>query len=112
MLGFFFKILIVAGLVAGVGWYFTIHGGKIPKISKLSDITNKIDYKKIDTKIIGKQLSLALDSLVTHPDKNSPIVLGVKITNDSLNTLVDVIQKLPPDQVKELKQLICTPTSS
>jgi hypothetical protein len=44
-----------------------------------------------------------LDSLVTHPDPNSPVVLGVKISNDSLSTVVDVIRSLPPDQINQIK---------
>ena len=60
---------------------------------------------------VAGQLSETLDSLITHPGKVSPIVLGVDITNDSLNALVDVIQKLPSDQFSELKTVICTPAS-
>jgi hypothetical protein len=53
-----------------------------------------------------------LDSLVTHPDPNSPVVLGVKISNDSLSTVVDVIRSLPPDQINQIKSALCTPVST
>ncbi len=114
MFGFLFKMLIIAGVVVGVGWYFTLHGGKIPQIPKItsfSDVKKLVDFKKVDVSSVGGQLSLALDNLVTHPDKNSPVVLGVKITNESIGKLVDVIQGLPPDQVKQIQQIICAPAS-
>lgn len=113
MFGFLFKVVLMAALVAG-GGYFYIHRGNLSQIKQLSNLTSQFkipDIKQIDASQAGQRISEVLDSLVTHPDKNSPVILGVKITSDSLNTLVDVIAKLPPDQVSQIKQVICAPAS-
>lgn len=60
---------------------------------------------------MGPRLSEALDSLITHPNRNSPVVLGLKVSNDSLNAIVDLIQRLPPDQIDQLKNSICSPAT-
>ena len=103
----------MAAVVAG-GGYAYIHRGELSRVKQLSSLTSRLklpNLKQIDASQAGQRISEVLDSLVTHPDKNSPVILGVKITNDSLNTLVDVIAKLPPDQVSQLKQVICAPAS-
>ena len=122
MFGFLFKIIIVALVVIGLYSVVSVRRGSPPQIPALSQITSAAQatfsrqafsgLKNIDTSNLGKNLSQALDSLVTHPDRNSPVVLGVKITNDSLNTVVDVIQGLPPDQVDQIKNLLCSPATS
>ncbi|OGD01354.1 hypothetical protein A3E17_04190 [Candidatus Amesbacteria bacterium RIFCSPHIGHO2_12_FULL_48_14] len=122
MFGFLFKIIIVALVVIGLYSVVSVRRGSPPQIPSLSQITSAAQatfsrqafsgLKNIDTSNLGKNLSQALDSLVTHPDRNSPVVLGVKITNDSLNTVVNVIQGLPPDQVDQIKNLLCSPATS
>ena len=115
MFGFLLKIAVVAALVVGVLGYIRVKHGSFPKIpTSLSEIQSQIKIpvklKDIDAGVIAKNLSDALDAVVTHPGKNKgPVVLGVEITNQSLGTLVDVIQKLPPDQVKQLKDAVCKP---
>src|SRR3990167_9531793 len=102
MFGFLFKIIIVALVVIGLYSVVSVRRGSPPQIPSLSQITSAAQatfslqafsgMKKIDTSNLGKNLSQALESLVTRPDRNSSVVLGVKITNDSLNPVVDVIQ--------------------
>ncbi|OGC98826.1 hypothetical protein A2701_02560 [Candidatus Amesbacteria bacterium RIFCSPHIGHO2_01_FULL_47_34] len=120
-MGFLLKILLVAGLVAGLSGLVFIRRGSIPNLSALPEVFSWVrssvdtrsvsDLKNMDVPTLGKRVSQVLDSLVTHPDRNSPVVLGVKVTNYSLNSLVEVIQKLPPDQVDQLKNVVCSPAS-
>lgn len=114
MFGFLFKVILVAAVVVGlVGVVYFKRGLPLPK--NISQLTSQLPNQKtllkgvksLDVNQVGKQLSDALDSLVTHPDKNSPVVLGVKVTNDSISTLVDVVQKLPTDQLEQIKTAIC-----
>ena len=122
MFGFLLKVGIIAAVVVGV---FTLVSWRrtgqvrLPSARNLTlwvassfnrEALSKI--KNVNMGSVSRNLSSALDSLVTHPDRNSPVVLGVKITNDSLNTVVDVIQNLPPDQVNQIKALLCTPATS
>lgn len=60
---------------------------------------------------IGSRISQTLDSLIS-PQQAAPVILGVKITSDSLNTLVDVVHKLPPEQVEQIKAALCAPATS
>jgi hypothetical protein len=113
MLGFLFKIILVAIVFAGIFGFIYLRRGSLPQIPKLSDIPSALSQaaKNVDTSKLSENLSAALDGLVTHPDKNSPVVLGVKVTNDSLVKVVDVIYNLPPDQFSQIKSLICSPAS-
>jgi hypothetical protein len=119
-MGFLFKIVLVAALVAGVGWVVytkpsglsllssIVPGSAISAPSKISLNQDAVSsLKNFDLAAVTQQISSSLDALVTHSGTNSPVVLGVKISNDSLNTVVDVIQKLPPDQIDQLKSAIC-----
>jgi len=115
-MGFLFRIVLVAAIVVGVLYYVKSNGSKLPNLasfSSLSQVKVPVDQNALKTltnlsaSSVTSQVSSVLDSLVTHPDRNSPVVLGVKITNDSLSTLVDVIGKLPPNQVNQLKAAIC-----
>lgn len=115
MFSFLLKIVIVAAVIAGGAFYLT---QKDPQfISKFASLRQSFStpslasLKGVDATSLAQNLSASLDALVTHPDRNSPVVLGVKITNDSLNTLVNVIETLPPEQVDQLKQVICQPAS-
>ena len=104
----------MAAVVAG-GGYAYINRDKIPQLSqlpKLAQFAKLPDLKQINASEAGSRISSALDSLVTHPDKNSPVILGVKITNESLGVIVDVIQKLPPDQTNQIKQILCATPSA
>ncbi|OGD03019.1 hypothetical protein A3D85_00600 [Candidatus Amesbacteria bacterium RIFCSPHIGHO2_02_FULL_47_9] len=115
MLGFLAKIIIVAAVVSVIGYVVFIRRGSLPDFSLFAPdhlLSNAISsVKKVDPKVLSQNVSDSLDKLITHPDKNSPVVLGVKITNESLNKLVDVIQTLPPDQVSQIKQAICATAS-
>lgn len=123
MFGFLFKIVIVVALVAGVGGYLVVkRGGSVADIpSYVASLPNtfslknapklisNLNLKTIDTSNLGGKLSEALDALVTHPDKNSPVVLGVKVTNDSISTITDVIMKLPNEQLNQIRNVVCVP---
>lgn len=122
MFSFLFKILIIAVIVVGLySIYQYRKTGQLPKplqgyssklnIPALGNLS-KLTGGKIQPAEVGKNLSSALDQLVTHSSTNSPIVLGVKVTNDSLSTLVDVLQKLPTDQLAQLKLAICASPSA
>lgn len=114
MFGFLLKVIIFAALVGGIGYAY-VNRAKYPQLAKLNALSSQLNLaqlKTINSSNLGTRLSETLDSLVTHPDKNSPVVLGVQITNESLGKIVDVIRTLPPDQVSELKQVICSPATS
>lgn len=124
MFGFLFKIIIVVALVAGVGGYLVIKRGgslmdipgyvsSLPKtlsVKNAPKLLSSLNLKSIDTTNLGGKLSDALDALVTHPDKNSPVVLGVKVTNDSIATITDVLLQLPNDQLNQIRNVVCVPT--
>lgn len=105
MFGFLFKIILMAAVVAG-GGYAYLNKDKLPDFTSQFKAPTAINF---DASSAGKRISDTLDALVTHPDQNSPVILGMKITNDSLSQLVDFIQSLPPGQVSELKQILCAP---
>ncbi len=116
MLGFLVKILVVAGIVVGVGWYVLNKGHLTlpPKVSLSQlplDKNALAQVKKMKPEQILAQVSSLLDSLVTHQKPGSSVVLGVKVTQDSLGTLVDVLQSLPKDQVDQLKFALCATSS-
>src|SRR3989304_7179678 len=106
MFGFLFKIIIVALVVIGLYSVVSVRRGNPPQIPSLSQITSAAQatfsrqafsgLKNIDNSNLGKNLSQALDSLVTHPDRNSPVVFGGQNCKDSLKTVVDGIQGAPP----------------
>lgn len=117
MLGFLFKIVLVAAVVAIGGYFLFIKNPDAIKsvLSSKSELNVKSvletkvlsNFKKVSAGALAENVSKGLDSLVTHND--SPVVLGIKISNDSLNSIIDFIKNLPPDQVNELKQVICAP---
>lgn len=111
MFGFLLKVVVLAAVVGSVVGIIYIRRGSLPNLAQVkSDVINQV--RSVDPKILAQNMSTALDSLVTHPDRNSPVVLGVKITNESLGTVVDVLQKLPPDQLSQLQTAICRPSSA
>jgi len=109
MFGFLLKVVLVAAVVAGIGGVIYMRRGSWPSPDSLvSDF--KAAVTTVDTGTIAKNLSASLDALVTKP-ANSPVVLGIQVTSESLTTLVDVLQKLPPDQVNQIKAALCEPAS-
>lgn len=121
--GFLLKIIFVTLIVVGVASFFVLRKDNlnIPLGSPrdvsflLRQAAAKIspgNLKNVDLSAVGQNISSVLDSIVTHPNKNSPVVLGVKITEDSLNTLVDVVQNMPPEQAAQIRSVICAPPSS
>ncbi len=121
MFGFLAKIVIVALLVAGVGGYFVYKkGGELPKLpTDLSQLSIPVDTRilglfkqNLSSGNLGQQLSSALDSLVTHPDRNSPVVLGIKATNESVELITDALMSLPNDKLEQVKQALCASPSA
>jgi hypothetical protein len=122
MLGFLFKILLVAAIVGGVGW-FVIGKKSLPKnlsgvnpgqvLSQLPVDKDAVsNLKSMNPGQVIAQVSSILDSLVTHPGKNGgPVVLGVNVSNENINTVVDVLQHLPTDQVDQIKAAFCATPS-
>ncbi len=118
MLGFLFKVLLVAAIVVGVVGYIGLKRGQLPQLptdwgqilSQLPVDTNVLgQLKRVRPNQVGTQVSAALDALVTHPDRNSPVVLGVKVTNESIGTITDLLMGLPPDKLEQVKSVVCTP---
>ena len=125
MFGFLFKILIIAAVVVGIGGYIGLKKGiNIPGIPKniasqaaqlklpaFSGVSANI--KSINAGVLGQRLSETLDALVTHPGRNpGPVVLGVKVTNDSLGVITDALMKLPNDQLQQVQQALCASPSA
>lgn len=122
MFSFLLKVFIIAAIVVGLySVYQYRKTGELPKplqaySSKMNlpflGTVTKLAGDKLEPAKVGKNLSQVLDELVTHSKDNSPIVLGVKVTNESLGALVDVLQKLPTDQLEQLKVAICATESA
>ncbi|MBI5358876.1 hypothetical protein HZB69_04595, partial [Candidatus Amesbacteria bacterium] len=53
-----------------------------------------------------------LDNIVTNQTKDSPVVLGLKVTNESLSAITDVLQKLPNDQLQQIRAVVCASPSA
>jgi hypothetical protein len=108
MFGFLLKIVLLTSVVGAIVGVIYIKTGGLPDPKKAaSDFTTAV--KNVDSKTLLTNASDSLDKLITHPDKNSPVVLGVKITNDSLDTVVNVLQSLPPEQINTIKTALCAP---
>jgi len=108
VLRFLFKIGLVAVIVAGIGFLYLRSNQKEGiklKPQAVLDLIKQVNYAEL-----GSQLSQSLDSLVTR-STSSPVVLGIEITNDSLKTISNTLQGLPPDQLKVIKEYICQPAS-
>ena len=117
MFGFLIKILIIAGLTVGGISYVVFKkpsatGFKMP--TNIAEIASPAailgTFKNIDTENLGKQVSQVLDSLITN--SNSPVVLGVKVSNDTINTVTDAILKLPNQQLDQIKDILCATPSN
>lgn len=110
-------IVVIVGAVYAL--VYSRHG-KFPQITEyITRIQAAINQKslaplaldQVDLSGVGDKLSGSLDSLIVHSGTGSPVVLGVKITNESISALVDAIQKLPPDQTNQIKSFLCDPAT-
>lgn len=110
MIGLLLKVAVVCALLGGGYYYLESHNSSLLKpqelTSQLKDVAGKVSFQTV-----SKNLSSTLDSLITNADSNSPVVLGVKISNESLSTVVNFLQNLPPEQINEIKSIICTPAT-
>ncbi len=124
MLGFLFKVVLVAAIVVGIVGYVGVKKGSL-SLSDLKMDPAKIlgqlpvdknvlaNFRQVKPEQVGSLISSTLDSLVTHPGKNAgPVVLGVKVSNDTIGTITDVLMGLPTDQLNQVKTVICTPPSA
>jgi predicted nuclease of predicted toxin-antitoxin system len=68
--------------------------------------------KNIDTKVVLSKASDFLDNIITHGNSSSPVVLGLKVTNESLGAITDVLQKLPNDQLDQIRSVMCASSSA
>lgn len=110
MFGFLLKVVLVTAVVAGVGGVIYMRRGSWPTPESLTaDLKNAVTTVNMGT--VGKNLSASLDALITKP-VNSPVVLGIQVTSDSLTTIVDVLQHLPPDQIDQIKTALCSPSAT
>ena len=67
--------------------------------------------KNIDTKVLLSKVGETLDNIVTNQTKDSPVVLGLKVTNESLGAITDVLQKLPTEQLQQIRTVVCASPS-
>lgn len=116
MAGFVFKIVLFFALVASILFfsapklknYKSQANLSLPRLTDIGSVSSSL--KNIDMAGFRKQLSGALDNLVTHSDR-SPVVLGMQISDNSLDTVVNLIRNLPPDQLSQIKSYICQPAT-
>lgn len=107
MVGSLLKVVIMVAVLASIGGVIYLRRGNIPDPKSLfSDA--KTAVQTADTSTIWSNLSASLDSLVSKPI-NSPVVLGISVTNESLSKVVDVIQGLPPEQLSQIQSALCSP---
>ena len=114
MFGFLFKVAFIALLVVGVYGYVSVKRGSMPKIpTSLAEVKDQIKIPaipKVDPSQAGKVISDTLDAFVTHPGRNlGPVVLGVQVTNESLGVITDTLLKLKPDQLQQIRNVVCQP---
>ncbi len=117
MFGFLFKVAFIAVLVVGVYGYVSVKRGSMPKIpTSLAEIKSQIKLPTISVinpSQAGKAISDTLDAFVTHPGRNlGPVVLGVQVTNESLSVITDALLKLKPDQLQQIRNVVCQPSAS
>ncbi len=117
MFGFLFKVAFIAVLVVGVYGYISVKRGSAPKIpTSLAEITSQIKLPvipAINPSQAGKMVSDTLDAFVTHSGRNlGPVVLGVQVTNESLGAITDTLLKLKPDQLQQIRNVVCQPSAS
>ena len=109
---FLLKIVFFAALVLIA---FVLFSSKNHLSGSFKNLLNPQALQQLtrtDMANLGPQVSSALDALVTHQSSASPVILGLQVTNQSLNTIVDIIQRLPPGQMTQLKSMICAPAAT
>lgn len=111
MFGFLLKIGIVAIFIGGLGFVVVTKKDSLPSPSNFkADVLDTVN--NIDTKQVAQNLSDTLDGLVSNQKSDSAVVLGAKISNESIGKIVDTLQSLPPEQVNQIKSLLCAPLNS
>ena len=122
MFGFLIKIVLLIALVGGGIMFLAAKNkqspmglvlgakGQVEKIFQPQAFEAAI--KGVDTKQVVGQISAVLDSLVTKGSADSPVVLGLKVSNESLGAVTDVLMKLPNDQLQQIKSVMCASPSA
>ena len=116
MFGFLIKTIIIFVIIAGIIFFVapklknikSVSGFSLPKLTDIGSVSGSL--KNLNLAGFGSQLSQTLDKLVTHPNQ-SPVVLGVQITDNSLDAVVKLIRNLPPDQFNQIKSFVCQPAT-
>ncbi len=109
MFGFLLKMLVTVFLIGGIGLFITGRfSGQMPDIGSLGNVLNLA--KQVDVKAVSSNLSYQLDKLITHTDR-SPMVMGIDITNKSLEAMVDSIRSLPPQELELVRKFVCEDAS-
>ena len=108
-------MVLVTAVIGGIVGYAAIKMGQSPK-SLVENYAKPEKYqevvKNVDTKMIVAQASNFLDNIITHGASNSPMVLGLKVTNESLGAITDVLQKLPNEQLDQIRSVVCASPSA
>lgn len=110
MFGLLLKLVIISLVVGAVVVTVSV------KKDMVKDYTNPERYqevvKNIDTKTVVAKASDFLDNIITHGNSGSPVVLGLKVTNESLGAITDVLQKLPNEQLDQIRSVVCASPSA
>ena len=122
MFGFLIKLILVTAVIGGIVGYVAVKTEQSPKEvvlsaqSQIESLAKPEKYqdiiKNIDTKVLLSKVSETLDNLVTNQTKDSPVVLGLKVTNESLGAITDVLQKLPTEQLEQIRSVVCASPSA
>ncbi len=111
--------------MVGVVGYVRVKRGALALPNFPTNLSQVASLVPIDTKVLGDfkenanvsqlgpKLSETLDSLVTHPGKNGgPMVLGVKVSNNTIGTITDILMGLPSEQLNQVKSVVCATSSA
>ena len=122
MFGLLLKLVLVTAVIGGIVGYAALKMGQSPKNvvlgakEQVENLTKPEKYqeaiKSIDTKSVVAKASDFLDNIITHGNSNSPVVLGLKVTNESLGAITDVLQKLPNEQLDQIRSVVCASPSA
>lgn len=122
MFGFLIKLVLMIAVIGGIVGYLAVKNKQSPKEvvlsaqSQIEGLAKPEKYqdiiKNIDTKVLLSKVSETLDNLVTNQTKDSPVVLGLKVTNESLGAITDVLQKLPTEQLEQIRSVVCASPSA
>ncbi len=122
MFGFLIKLILVTAVIGGIVGYVAVKTEQSPKEvvlsaqSQIESLAKPEKYqdiiKNIDTKVLLSKVSETLDNLVTNQTKDSPVVLGLKVTNESLGAITEVLQKLPTEQLEQIRSVVCASPSA